>query len=44
MIDHDSAFIDGASKLRILVSVVVPLAKPVVAVIALWTAVGFWNK
>ena len=40
---HESALIDGASRTRILVSIVVPLAKPVIAVIALWTAVGFWN-
>ncbi len=40
---HESALIDGAGRTRILVSIVVPLAKPVIAVIALWTAVGFWN-
>ena len=40
---QESALIDGAGKLRILTSIVVPLSKPVLAVVALWTAVNFWN-
>lgn len=40
----ESAFIDGAGHLRILWSVMVPLAKPVLAVIAIYTVVGIWNS
>lgn len=40
----DAARIDGASELRILVSVVLPLSKAVVAVIALFNAVAYWNS
>ena len=39
----DSAKIDGASELRILWSVVLPLSGAVVAVIALLYAVFYWN-
>ena len=41
---HEAAIIDGATKLQILIAVIAPLAKPVLAVIALWCAVGFWNS
>ncbi len=41
---HDAACIDGASRFRILFSLIMPLAKPVMAVVALWSAVGFWNS
>jgi putative aldouronate transport system permease protein len=40
---EDSARIDGANELRILFSLVIPLSKPVLATLALWTAVGHWN-
>lgn len=39
----DSAKVDGASELRILVRIVMPLSVPALAVIALWSAVGYWN-
>ncbi len=39
----DAARIDGASELRILWSVVLPLAQPVIAVIGLFYAVSYWN-
>jgi putative aldouronate transport system permease protein len=39
----DSAHIDGASEWRILVSVVLPLSEAVIAVVALFYAVGYWN-
>jgi putative aldouronate transport system permease protein len=39
----DSAHIDGASDWRILTSVVLPLSKAVIAVVALFYAVGYWN-
>lgn len=39
----DSARIDGASDLTILTRIVLPLSKAVMAVIALFYAVGYWN-
>jgi putative aldouronate transport system permease protein len=41
---EESAFIDGASYFRIFWSIVVPLSKPVIATVALWTAVWHWNS
>jgi putative aldouronate transport system permease protein len=41
---YDSARIDGASNTRILLSVVIPLSGPVIAVITLFYAVAHWNS
>ena len=41
---EESAFIDGASYLQVLVRIIVPLAKPAIATIALWAAVLHWNS
>ncbi|PZP14781.1 MAG: ABC transporter permease [Brachybacterium faecium] len=40
----ESARIDGASEFRIFFSIVLPLSKAVLAVIALFYAVGYWNS
>ncbi|MEU6789107.1 carbohydrate ABC transporter permease [Nonomuraea angiospora] len=40
---YEAAEIDGASSLRVLWSVVLPLAKPMIAVVALMYAIGQWN-
>ena len=40
----DSARIDGASEWRILWQIVVPLSRAVIAVVALFYAVGYWNS
>lgn len=39
----ESARIDGASEFRIFTGIVLPLSKAVIAVIALFYAVGYWN-
>lgn len=40
---EESASIDGASMLRIFMSIILPLSKPVLATVALWQMVGQWN-
>ena len=40
---EESAFIDGAGYVTILFKIIMPLSKPVLATIALWTIVGQWN-
>lgn len=40
---EESAKIDGANDLRILFTIMIPLSKPVLATLALWSAVGHWN-
>ncbi len=40
---HDSAIIDGASEIKILYYLYMPLSKPVMATIALWVGVYHWN-
>ncbi|MFC8076887.1 carbohydrate ABC transporter permease [Streptomyces sp. NPDC057307] len=39
----DSARIDGAGPLRVLVSVVLPLSRPVLAVVSIFAVVGVWK-
>ena len=41
---EESAQIDGASPIRILVQIVLPLSKAALATIALFYAVGWWNS
>ena len=41
---RESALIDGASDFRILASIYLPLSKPVLATIALFSVVGQWNN
>jgi len=40
---EESAKLDGAGNIRILVSVIIPLSLPVMATIGLFFAVAFWN-
>lgn len=40
---EESAFIDGAHPLTVLLKIMIPLSMPIIAVLALWTAVGHWN-
>jgi len=40
---EESAKIDGANDIRILFRIILPLSKPVLATLALWSAIGHWN-
>lgn len=40
----EAAMIDGANVFKVLTKVVVPLSKPVLAVIMIYTVVGVWNS
>ena len=40
---YESAFIDGAGDMKTFFSIALPLSKPIIAVIALYYAVGHWN-
>ncbi len=40
---EEAAFVDGASYFQILVRIIIPLSKPVIATIVLWAAVAHWN-
>jgi putative aldouronate transport system permease protein len=40
---EESAFIDGANYFQILVRIIIPISKPVIATIALWASVYHWN-
>ena len=40
---EEAALVDGASYAQILVRIIVPLSKPIIATVALWAAVAHWN-
>ncbi len=40
---EEAARIDGAGVVRILISIVIPLSKPIIATIGLMTALTYWN-
>lgn len=40
----EAAFIDGASNMQVLRKIYIPLAKPIIAVILIYTIVGIWNS
>lgn len=41
---EEAAKIDGASEIYILSRIIVPLSKPIIATLCLFTAVSFWNS
>lgn len=41
---EEAAIIDGASRLRILTTIIVPLSKPALATLATFTFLGSWNS
>ncbi len=40
---EESALVDGANDLNILIQIYIPLSKPVLATVTLWVAVALWN-
>lgn len=40
---EEAAVVDGANPLYIMFKIMLPLSMPIVATVALWTAVGHWN-
>jgi len=40
----ESAFIDGASHWQLLFRVIIPISKPIIAVIAIYSIVAIWNS
>lgn len=41
---EDAAFMDGASRLRIYWTIILPVSKPVIATLAIFTFMGVWNE
>jgi putative aldouronate transport system permease protein len=41
---EESAYIDGASEIRVMFTIILPLSIPVIATVALFVAVGQWNE
>lgn len=41
---RESARLDGASEWRVLMRIIIPLCKPIIATVSLWTAVSAWNN
>ena len=39
----ESAYLDGANDFGVLAKIITPMAKPALAIIALWSVVGHWN-
>lgn len=40
---EEAAMIDGAGVFKIMFRIILPLSMPIVAVIAMWSAIGHWN-
>ncbi|NLD88399.1 MAG: carbohydrate ABC transporter permease [Clostridiales bacterium] len=40
----EAAIIDGASDFDVIFRIVIPLSKPIIAVLSLYTALGVWNQ
>lgn len=39
----ESAKIDGAKEVQVLLKIILPLCKPIMAVIVLWACISYWN-
>jgi multiple sugar transport system permease protein len=41
---EEAAMVDGAGRLRVLLQIIVPIAKPALAVLAVFTFISYWNS
>ncbi|ACQ80516.1 binding-protein-dependent transport systems inner membrane component [Beutenbergia cavernae DSM 12333] len=41
---EDAALVDGASRLRIFLGIVLPLSRPIIAAVAIFIFIGAWNN
>jgi multiple sugar transport system permease protein len=41
---EEAAVVDGAGKIRVLLQILVPIAKPAIAVLAVFTFINYWNS
>ena len=41
---EESAMLDGAGYIRVFMSIILPLSKPIIATVAVFVAVGHWNS
>jgi putative aldouronate transport system permease protein len=41
---EESSLLDGANEVQIVIRIFLPLSLPIIATIALWSAVGHWNE
>ncbi|MGW8484361.1 carbohydrate ABC transporter permease [Microbacterium sp. NPDC055903] len=41
---EEAAIVDGASRWRTLLSIIVPIARPAIAVLAVFTFINYWNS
>ncbi len=41
---EESAYLEGAGPIKTMLYIMLPLSKPILAVLALWTAVAHWNS
>lgn len=41
---EESAKMDGANDIAVLIRIIIPMSKPILATLALWHAVGHWNS
>lgn len=41
---QEAAMIDGCSNMRILLQIIIPLSKPIIAVMVIYYGVGHWNE
>jgi multiple sugar transport system permease protein len=41
---EEAAMVDGAGRLRVLLQIIVPIARPALAVLAVFTFIAYWNS
>jgi multiple sugar transport system permease protein len=41
---EEAAMVDGAGRLRVLLQIIVPIAKPALAVLSVFTFIAYWNS